>query len=241
MQYQRPRAFTLVELLVVVAVLAILSALALSVMTSAFKSASQAQCSHNLRQLGTAIQTYAADHGNRFPVSTHTSGIRFTRAWQFQLLPYLGGSVAPNGTMASPGGAAYAYISPGDAQAEERRNRMAEGSLPNSSYLYNSFLEEARYNRFNKLSRPADVIVLFPASDTIGLSISNDHIHGTNWDKGWAQVIGDLQPNRFRSGGSESDKLNGSANYLFADGHVETIRADDLKARLDAGHNPARP
>lgn len=63
----RTRAFTLIELLMVMGIIAILAALLLSVIGHAKASAQAVTCRNNLRQWGTATQFYAADHGDRLP------------------------------------------------------------------------------------------------------------------------------------------------------------------------------
>ena len=56
------RAFTLVELLVVVAVIAVLAALLLPPLANGKRAAQTAKCSSNLRQLGLAARMYLDDH-----------------------------------------------------------------------------------------------------------------------------------------------------------------------------------
>lgn len=70
------RAFTLVELLVVVAVLALLLAILMPALRGARVQAQRVQCLSNLRQLGTALQMYAADHrGRAMPLAYTTSDV----------------------------------------------------------------------------------------------------------------------------------------------------------------------
>ena len=60
-------AFTLVELLVVIAVLAVLMALMLPTLASAREKGWRATCLSNLRQMGIATQAYASDNDGKIP------------------------------------------------------------------------------------------------------------------------------------------------------------------------------
>ena len=66
-EQMRKRAFTLVELLVVMAVLGIVISLFVPALGKARESARRAQCTNNLRQIGTAIYLYLDDHNFTFP------------------------------------------------------------------------------------------------------------------------------------------------------------------------------
>jgi len=63
----RGRAFTLVELLMVIAVIAILAALMLPVLSSAKSKAKRTTCLNNLKQINLAIHVYAGNNDDRLP------------------------------------------------------------------------------------------------------------------------------------------------------------------------------
>jgi prepilin-type N-terminal cleavage/methylation domain-containing protein/prepilin-type processing-associated H-X9-DG protein len=66
------RAFTLVELLVVIGIIAVLIAILLPTLNKAREQSRRAACLANLRTLGQAMITYANDHRDRLPNSNPT-------------------------------------------------------------------------------------------------------------------------------------------------------------------------
>ncbi|HKU51022.1 MAG TPA: DUF1559 domain-containing protein, partial [Nitrospira sp.] len=88
------RAFTLVELLVVMAILGILAALLLSAVQAAREAGRSASCKNNLRQIGIALQGYH-DVRKAFPTSWgpfHPPGTTEPlngRGWIVGILPQL--------------------------------------------------------------------------------------------------------------------------------------------------------
>ncbi len=67
------RAFTLVELLIVIGIIGVLAGLFLSTFGRARDAAAGVQCASNLRQLGMALTGYAQDNGGAFPAVAQRS------------------------------------------------------------------------------------------------------------------------------------------------------------------------
>ncbi len=65
----RPRGFTLIEILVVIAIIAILAALLFPVFTQAKVSAKQTACMSNMRQMGVGLLLYLADNEDEWAPS----------------------------------------------------------------------------------------------------------------------------------------------------------------------------
>ena len=80
------RGFNLIELMVVVAIIAVLAGLLLPAVQQAREAARKAQCTSNLKQVGLAFHAYEGA-SQEFPpgrVSTPT-----THGWAYLLLPYI--------------------------------------------------------------------------------------------------------------------------------------------------------
>ncbi len=80
-------AFTLVELLVVLAIVAVLAALLVPAARSALDTARSTKCASNLRQIGLALSAYASDNNNAYPPLTDAVA---AKDWdQAAIAPYL--------------------------------------------------------------------------------------------------------------------------------------------------------
>lgn len=225
-----PAGFTLAELLVVITIIAVLAAGVWSAFAHAKMLANRTACASNMRALGTAIRDYAGENSGWMPTTAHLDP---GESWVHQLKDYLGE------------GYDRIRLCPADPKREER---LAEGG---TSYILNEYtsvdlddglggtLESFRH--LPRLQYPGQTPVMFTVSDRTGVGATNDHTHSRNW-KSWASVVADISPDRHRSGEEKTDHLDGSANYLYADGRVETIKAAELKSGwFDRGINFAMP
>lgn len=80
------QGFTLIEMLVVIAIIVLLMSLLSPMVSKSLEKARQTACKSNLHQIGIAAQSYANDHRGYLPYAAYSSSIR----WHTKLAPYMG-------------------------------------------------------------------------------------------------------------------------------------------------------
>jgi prepilin-type N-terminal cleavage/methylation domain-containing protein/prepilin-type processing-associated H-X9-DG protein len=224
--------FTLIELLVVIAIIGLLASMLFPALGKASAKAKQVRCASNMRQIGLGISMYADDFDGKLPQTAHET-LSTNKIWIRQIHSYVGNSDDIRLCPADP----------------TRMDRRESGG---TSYILNDFISLPIVDSFgqvlvpvpklDQLRQPSESILLFEVADEYGPSIFSDHTHSRAWLRsGWKGVVSDIQPDRHRGGAPNEDRTRGRANYLFVDGHVESIDAADLKRQFDQGINFAQP
>lgn len=229
MQLQKPdrRAFSLVELLVVLAILAVLTSISVPAVRGAIENGQRAKCASNMKSIGAGIHLYAAENNGKLP---GINCINPESTWIEQLQPHLGTNYT------------RVRVSPADPRAAAKlADAHATSYLLNERVEADSFVDEngelapgeVVFDRLSRIPEPSRAILAF-LGNTNKTSTGTDHIH-SGVMKSWNGLRGEIWPDAF--GGGSPDGTRGSANYLFADGHIETIAASTLKQRVESGHD----
>jgi prepilin-type N-terminal cleavage/methylation domain-containing protein/prepilin-type processing-associated H-X9-DG protein len=85
----RRRAFTLIELLIVVAIIAVLFGILLPAVQSTRESANRIKCGNNLRQVGLGLLKYQTTNKGQLPPSQLTVRSGVVHSWTALMLPYI--------------------------------------------------------------------------------------------------------------------------------------------------------
>ncbi len=101
------RAFTLIELLAVIGIIALLAAALFPAYKTVIARGKAAKCASNLRQIGVAVASFAGDHDGAFPRGGWSAS-PYALGWLEDIYPYLDNRrevfVCPEGADKSPTG-----------------------------------------------------------------------------------------------------------------------------------------
>lgn len=246
------RAFSLVELLVVVAIIGTLVALLLPAVQAARASARRTHCASNMRQVGIAVHQFANAHDGRFPLMAYHNAQQSTKteeqkSWIATLAPYMED-------------VDEIRLCPDDLARAERLTDTA------TSYAMNGYLRKAEWidtaglpppvveqiransrglvDELYKLQQSHATIVLFEGV-AARLSIHYDHVHSYLWFSEQNLASRDAPDYAILTAVQNEVAIDrhhgGVANYLYADGHVTSISAEQIHEWCVEGFNFAIP
>jgi prepilin-type N-terminal cleavage/methylation domain-containing protein/prepilin-type processing-associated H-X9-DG protein len=247
------RAFTLVEILSVIGILAVLTAILLPVFFSVRAKSRQATCASNMRQIGMALLQYAQDHDEQTPNAVKSFSriiIPLNQGWGGRIYPYL----KKNEVYQCP-----------DDPTTAALDSTGRQSYP-VSYGLNMNLRNQPH--LASLNAPASTVLLF---EVVGDRAQIDQAdegepglgpydttspvgegsEGSLWATTKELITTSAGPVRYATGEMDNHKdstgndfyagqrprHHDGANYLAADGHLQFLNAKTVSA----GYNASAP
>jgi prepilin-type N-terminal cleavage/methylation domain-containing protein/prepilin-type processing-associated H-X9-DG protein len=207
------RAFTLVELLVVVTIIALLIAILIPSVKKAREQSKATACMSNLRSLALAVQMYAMTNDDHLITAglAHGGVVNVHAAWINTLEAVYGKPLVSR----CPSDKSLYWTNPWDGTDQLRR-----ASYATNYYTVAAIADKGPYDRLSLIKRPATTILRVELAEDGEYAVA-DHVHPETWK--WNP---DLFPQRQVSLKRHLER----AHYSFIDGHVERLRFKDTFA-----------
>lgn len=211
-------AFTLVELLVVIGIIALLISILMPALSKAREQANAVKCMSNERQMGQALVMFANEHNGYLPKAWFNDGVIWSQrnngkmtwpyrdpmyGWTYILSLYMGGNKE-------------AFRCPSDETNHLYDTFSSSTSIPGSYRLNISDLPDGPFEaiRVTRLVQPTEAIVI--ADGRQGRN-GNAWNQLATWEAENARVSEGFKDN------VAYNRHRGRGMYVFADGHAENV------------------
>jgi prepilin-type N-terminal cleavage/methylation domain-containing protein len=217
-KYPPIRAFTLIELLAVIAIVLILGALVFPAFMSLRESSDHARCVSNLRNIGTLWHIYVQDKDGMSPPMNQGTGAA-TRTWRYFLMetytgPIEGGPNLAERRKAETARMAYPFWCPTYLRLYPKEDHPAA----RGSYSLNQYFREQRR-------------VLAPTDEFVGRLeplVAESMPRNNTPEEGSVPPLNSLRSGN-RQGGAGNYHKRSEINALFLNGHVRRLTLDEQK------------
>jgi len=213
---KRQMKFTLIELLITIAIIAILASMLLPSLNKARDFARSASCMNNLKQDGIGATAYASDYNGDFPAFINGSG------WSRNISIYQTGKFKN-----------INYLCPSYPPADNLSNASTGGFNSYGAYLQGyadtfwwSFNSSLNMHILHLLKSPNPSLQLL-VSDSVGRLSSASSTYNKQCWYIWVTSGG----NAYGEGAPHLRHSN-KANAVFADGHAQAQAINDYRAWL---------
>lgn len=212
-------AFSLIELLVVISIIALLIGLLVPALASAREASRTAACLSNNRQMSIATVNYAFNHNGFLPTVGFSHGgeaLPQQGSWFFLLQEFSSSNLA----WRCPSDDSPAWETPEGNPPRLRRVSYA------TSFIMSGLISGNRFPKFNNLLQvpaPASTVYIAELAEQSPQGFATaDHYHPEQWfgNPATREALISQQ--------LEIHQHNGKANYAFLDGHASTESLTDV-------------
>ncbi|MDG1302324.1 MAG: prepilin-type N-terminal cleavage/methylation domain-containing protein [Opitutae bacterium] len=235
-QLRRGAAFTLIELLTVIAVIGILAAILIPAIGKVKERANETKCVSNLRQIGLAMKIHAGENHGNLPMPYSQSGPKGEVIWFDYLLPYMNVEYEGKWTWDQRKHEVFNCPSADHILEFEGVSKFTY------TYGWNSaFYRDGRFPnpdtgqyppafRLVNIQRPSESMLI---ADTIQKPARGGWGNDTfiSVGKDYNPQTADAPMSDASYGAGFSDRHNGRGNVLFVDGHMESFAVGEIKEK----------
>ena len=212
--------FTLIELLIVIAIIAILASMLLPALNKSRDKARAIQCTSNIKQSATGMTMYANDYNNLVQIYLYTGAVEYRwnrRLYESKYITNRNIFVCPTAEPRKYTSDSYTYGAIMSIPAKDKIELTSTGANPRWTFL-----------RLGNLKKPSNYLILG----------DNGYSNRVTFP---AQFLWQYASMYFSGDYSIHFRHQNQANIAFADGHVKASAGADVAANARIMYSPTNP